>query len=232
MLGPAGSGPGWAWCRAGGSLCVQKGLVLMLCAPSAFLQVTREDGPSGDLGPLASCLGLSWPTCKMGHPFCPRCFQVWKGGDFPGGSAGKESACNAGDLGLIPGLGRSPGEGKGYPLQYSGLENPMDGIVHGVAESQTPLSEVTVEGRKTLGCLGSPQGKPGICVCGLILEGSRQAPDSLSLCVWLTSPLLCRSLRRGVPGAVIISGNQPADATSASPSHVGCRRCPGASRPL
>ena len=44
----------------------------------------------------------------------------------PCGSAGKESACNAGDLGLIPGLGRSPGEGKGYPLQYSGLENSMD----------------------------------------------------------------------------------------------------------
>ena len=42
---------------------------------------------------------------------------------FPCGSAGKESACNVGDLGLIPGLGRSPGEGKGYPLQYSGLEN-------------------------------------------------------------------------------------------------------------
>ena len=42
---------------------------------------------------------------------------------FPCGSAGKESACNEGDLGLIPGLGRSPGEGKGYPLQYSGLEN-------------------------------------------------------------------------------------------------------------
>ena len=45
---------------------------------------------------------------------------------FPCGSAGKESARNAGDLGLIPGLGRSPGEGKGYPLQYSGLENSMD----------------------------------------------------------------------------------------------------------
>ena len=45
---------------------------------------------------------------------------------FPGGSAGKESACNAGDLGLIPGLGRSPGEGKDYSLQYSGLENSMD----------------------------------------------------------------------------------------------------------
>ena len=45
---------------------------------------------------------------------------------FPGGSAGKESACNVGDLGSIPGLGRSPGEGKGYPFQYSGLENSMD----------------------------------------------------------------------------------------------------------
>ena len=55
----------------------------------------------------------------------------------PGGSAGKESACNAGDLGSIPGLGRSPGEGKGYPLQYSGLENFMDCIVHGVTKSRT-----------------------------------------------------------------------------------------------
>ena len=60
---------------------------------------------------------------------------------FPCGSAGKESACNAGDLGSIPGLGRSPGEGKGYPLQYSGLENSMDCIVHGVAKSRTRLSD-------------------------------------------------------------------------------------------
>ena len=52
---------------------------------------------------------------------------------FTCGSAGKESTCNAGDLGSIPGLGRSPGEGKGYPLQYSGLENSMDCIDHGVA---------------------------------------------------------------------------------------------------
>ncbi|XDC71441.1 hypothetical protein R6Z07F_002614 [Ovis aries] len=51
---------------------------------------------------------------------------------FPCGSAGKESACNVGDLGLIPGLGRSAGEGKGYSLQYSGLENSMDYTVHGV----------------------------------------------------------------------------------------------------
>ena len=61
---------------------------------------------------------------------------------FPGGSVGKESACNAGDLGLIPGLGRSPGEGKGYPLQYPGLENSMDCIDHGVAKSRTRLSNL------------------------------------------------------------------------------------------
>ena len=56
---------------------------------------------------------------------------------FPGGSAGKESTCNAWDLGSIPGLGRSPGDGNGYPLQYSGLENSMDYIyrVHAAAKS-------------------------------------------------------------------------------------------------
>jgi len=56
---------------------------------------------------------------------------------FSCGSAGKESSCNEGDLGSIPGLGTSPGEGKGYPLQYSGLENSMEYVVHGVAKSQT-----------------------------------------------------------------------------------------------
>ena len=69
----------------------------------------------------------------------------WKESDvlgFPGGSDGKESACNAGDLGSIPGLGRSPGEGNGNPLQYPCLENPMDrgawwATVHGVAKSDT-----------------------------------------------------------------------------------------------
>ena len=59
---------------------------------------------------------------------------------FPDSSAGKESACNVGDLGSIPGLGRSPGEGNGYPLQYSGLENSMGCIVHGIAKSQARLS--------------------------------------------------------------------------------------------
>ena len=54
---------------------------------------------------------------------------------FPSGSDDKESACNAGDLGSIPGLGRSPGEEKGYPLQSYGQENSMDCVVHGVAKS-------------------------------------------------------------------------------------------------
>ena len=57
------------------------------------------------------------------------------------GSAGRESACNEGDLGKIRGLGRFLEEGKGYPLQYSGLENSMDCIGHGVAKSQTQLSD-------------------------------------------------------------------------------------------
>jgi len=56
---------------------------------------------------------------------------------FPGGSAGKDSACHVGDLGSIPGLGRSPGEGKGYPLQYSGLEDCMDCILHGITKNLT-----------------------------------------------------------------------------------------------
>ena len=59
----------------------------------------------------------------------------------PYSSAGKESACNAGDLGLIPGLGKSPGEWNGYPLQYSCLENYMDCVVLGVTKSSTRLSD-------------------------------------------------------------------------------------------
>ena len=58
---------------------------------------------------------------------------------FPRGSAGKESTCNVRDLGLIPELGRSPGEGNGYPLKYSVLENSMDCIVHGVTKSWIQL---------------------------------------------------------------------------------------------
>ena len=68
---------------------------------------------------------------------------------LPGGSVGKESACNAGDLGSIPGSGRSPAEGNGNPLKYSCLENSMDrgawwAIVHGITKSQTQLSDLTL----------------------------------------------------------------------------------------
>ena len=62
-------------------------------------------------------------------------------GGFHRGSAGKESACNTRDLGSIPGLGRSPGEGRGYPLQYSGLENSKDCRVRGVRKTWTRLSD-------------------------------------------------------------------------------------------
>ena len=71
---------------------------------------------------------------------------------FPGGSDSKASAHNVGDLGSIPGLGRSPGEGNSNPLQYSCLENPMDGgawwaTVHGVAKSRTRLSDYLSQSR-------------------------------------------------------------------------------------
>ena len=69
-----------------------------------------------------------------------RCIMLVNKG-FPCGSAGKESACNVGDPGSIPGLGRFPGEGKGHSHQYSDLENSMDCIVHGIAKSWTGLSD-------------------------------------------------------------------------------------------
>ena len=77
--------------------------------------------------------------CPLDHAVIGPHLGVLKG--FPFGSAGKEYSCIAGDLGLIPGPGRSPGEGKRYPLQYSGLDNSMDNIVHGVAKNWTRLSD-------------------------------------------------------------------------------------------
>ena len=70
--------------------------------------------------------------------------------EFPHSSVGKESACNAGDLSLIPGSGRSPGEGIGYPLQYSGVENSVDCIVHGVTKSWIRLSNFLLLEKKML----------------------------------------------------------------------------------
>ena len=75
----------------------------------------------------------------MLYLYFSKLFIVYWG--FPSSSVGKESACNEGDLGEIPGLGRSPGEGKGYPLQYSGLEDSMDCVGRGVTKSWTRLSD-------------------------------------------------------------------------------------------
>ena len=86
-----------------------------------------QETPIRSLGPRKISWGDRLPT------------SVFLG--FPDSSAGKESTCNAGDLGSIPVLGGSPKEGKGYPFQYSGLENFMDHIVHGVAKSWTWLSD-------------------------------------------------------------------------------------------
>ena len=88
---------------------------------------------------------------------------------FSGSSDNKESACNAGDAGLIPGSGRSPGEGNDNPLQYSCLENPMDGGVwqatcHGVEKSQTKLSDFTFT--FTLHCPGLHRFRTPICTDG------------------------------------------------------------------
>ena len=85
---------------------------------------------------------LVWEKCVMkyiNHKVSYRVFSplLKSSQSFPGGSAGKESACNAADLGLIPWLGRSPGERKGYPLQSSGLRNSMDCIVHAITNIQT-----------------------------------------------------------------------------------------------
>ena len=82
---------------------------------------------------------------------------------FPCDSAGKEPTCNVGDLGSIPGLGRSPGEGKGYPLQYSGLENSIGCIVHGVSKSQTRLSNFQkIKKKKRNTCFEKNKGQ--ICI--------------------------------------------------------------------
>ena len=90
---------------------------------------------------------------------------------FLGGSDGKESACNVGDLGLIPGLRRSPVGGHGNPLQYSCLENPMNrgawwATVHGVTKSQTRLNDMTIssQGQKLRHC-------GGICFSSPALAG-------------------------------------------------------------
>ena len=114
---------------------------------------------------------------------------------FPSGSVGKESACNAGDLGSIPGLGRSPGEGNGNPLQCSCLENSIDrgarqATVHGIAVTH---NWETFTFHSQLGFPGSASGKESTCQCrrskrrgfdpwtGMILWGRKWHPISVFL---------------------------------------------------
>ena len=101
---------------------------------------------------------------------------------FPAGSAGKESACNAEDLGLIPGLGRSPGEGNSYPLQYSGLGNSMDCIVHGVAESDmTEQPSLSWEG---VSSGPSHMARTSLAFCLQVRSTQPSDPDSPLLAIY------------------------------------------------
>ena len=97
---------------------------------------------------LLECKEIKSVNPKGNQPWIFTGIWMTSNGDFPGSSDGKASAYNAGELGSIPGLGRSPGEGNGHPLQCSCLENPMDGgcwwaIVQAVAKSWTRLSDFT-----------------------------------------------------------------------------------------
>ena len=104
---------------------------------------------------------------------------------FPGGSAGKESTCNAGDLGLIPGLGRSPGEGTSYPLQDSCPEKPMDrGILEGCTSWGHKESDTTEE-LSTAPELAKGDKNAGLCVCidAFVMMGQSLPSKSLHLCL-------------------------------------------------
>ena len=117
---------------------------------------------------------------------------------FPGGSDDREYACNAGELGLIPGLGRSPGEGNAYPLQYSCLDNPMDrgawrATLHRVTESRTRLSDFTFTffhfGRKLRSILraGTPMGTAGrgtLPCCCVWVEPPQRFPGQVLWLFW------------------------------------------------
>ena len=95
---------------------------------------------------------------------------------FPCGSTGKESACNVGDLDWIPGLGRTPGEGKGYPLQYSGLENSINYTVRGDAKSRTQLSDFHILSSKYLEghCLS-------VCIMCLLVNEQEKVTTALRI---------------------------------------------------
>ena len=119
-------------------VCMYAQSCLTLCCPHG-LQPTRLLWWATEWSelPCSSPGDLPDPGIEPGSPALAGGFFTI---EFPDSSVGKESTCNVGDPGSIPRLGRSIGEGKGYPLQYSGLENSMDCIVHGVAKCLTRLS--------------------------------------------------------------------------------------------
>ena len=103
---------------------------------SDCLSLPYPCGGTKSIRGITLCLSYVWQKTfpKLSSFFFTLCIEFW---GFPGGSDGKESACNVGGLSLTPGLGRYPGEGNGHPLQYSCLENPMDrgvwqATVHGI----------------------------------------------------------------------------------------------------
>ena len=137
----------WAW--AGISCEIRANIRLQIKCTVNVMCLNHPETIPPSPGPWKNCLHVINSWCqKCWGPLTYRMWTLtgWFWGAsmqdcFPDSSDGKESTCNMGDLGLIPGLGRSPGEGKGYPLQYSSLENSMDHVVHGVAKSWTRLSD-------------------------------------------------------------------------------------------
>ena len=103
---------------------------------------TAAQLPQPRLGNNLCCFAESFHFCLRFNRFVKKKSKPRTIHNFPGGSAGKESACIAGELGLIPGLGRSPREGKCYLLQCTDLENPMHCTVHGGAKRRTQLSDL------------------------------------------------------------------------------------------
>ena len=144
--------------------------------------VEKKEGKSPSVGrcPLPTSLSLALSSAphsgglNQTNQVRPSAYSIGVSNrlGFPCDSAGRESACNVGDLGSIPGLRRSPGEGKGYPFQYAGLENSVDSIVPGVAKSWTRLSDFHFHFRSRPGGLESLQ-------YGLLVEtrgGKAQSP--------------------------------------------------------
>ena len=128
--------------------------------------------------------------------------QSWNVIYFNGNYCSKESACNAGDLGSIPGLGRSPGEWKGYPLQYSWLENSMDCIVHGVTKSRTWLNNFHLHLH-----FQSRMSSRGSGYCGIFQCFSKHNPQTPYMLVIEISVFHSKSTEPGGSDSMILQKN-------------------------